>query len=283
MHIGVLKPCPASMLRYYLDALIPVLALVASLLLVRILPNGLIEFISSWARYVPPLRSLKPGELKVIAISWPLLLGYGAIKWLSRSSFKLAVYYALTITIPEVAVYLGYLPNNLTSRTFIYCSVSLVASAAVEVVRRNYVYEVSENYVSLKSGVISRRERVIPYNKVTDVVLERGPLARLLGYGSLILLTASGLGTGSDGALALVIKGLKELGLSLGGFRSVRKVRYGPEDCLYGIRNPEGIRDFLLNRLTNLPKGKEAPLLTNQGGGNLDEEFLEEIKASLNK
>jgi|GEM_PF-4900838 len=271
------------MLRYYLDALIPVLALVASLLLVRILPNGLIEFISSWARYVPPLRSLKPGELKVIAISWPLLLGYGAIKWLSRSSFKLAVYYALTITIPEVAVYLGYLPNNLTSRTFIYCSVSLVASAAVEVVRRNYVYEVSENYVSLKSGVISRRERVIPYNKVTDVVLERGPLARLLGYGSLILLTASGLGTGSDGALALVIKGLKELGLSLGGFRSVRKVRYGPEDCLYGIRNPEGIRDFLLNRLTNLPKGKEAPLLTNQGGGNLDEEFLEEIKASLNK
>jgi putative membrane protein len=54
---------------------------------------------------------------------------------------------------------------------------------------------VTNKSVKWQSGVFNKRERVIPVNRVTDVVVHRGLFGRMLGYGNISIESAGGPGT----------------------------------------------------------------------------------------
>jgi len=291
MYSDPLKPCPPSMTRYYIDSLFPLIAMLMSTLLADKLRGAVVEQMSYWLRSLPQLSQLSLWEVKLIGLTWALLLSYATLRWLMGVEIRHLICYSSLILIAEILIALKYLPNTLISRSLIYTVASLLGLAITELMRRSYIYELKAGYVSLKSGIMRKRERIIPYAKISDVVVERGPLARIFGYGSIVLLTASGLGVANEGALAMVIKGLRELGLSVGGFKSVRRVRYEPSNCLYGVRSPEKIKEFILNMITgSTNRAVEGRLLNVEGASpseslkasnEPEEDFLREIRASM--
>ncbi|HEV2747466.1 MAG TPA: PH domain-containing protein [Allosphingosinicella sp.] len=60
---------------------------------------------------------------------------------------------------------------------------------------RRFRYGIGERDLVIESGILSRTRRSIPFNRIQDVDIERGPLARLFGLAKLRIETG---GSGSD-------------------------------------------------------------------------------------
>jgi putative membrane protein len=67
---------------------------------------------------------------------------------------------------------------------------------------RRYEYELTEDTFDILSGVLSRREREVPYSRIQNVSINRSPLQRLLGLATVELETAGG--EGAEAALKYV-------------------------------------------------------------------------------
>ncbi len=115
-------------------------------------------------------------------------------------------------------------------------AVSAVWLAAFEAWRRSIEYVVWEGGVRIRSGVLRRSERLVSCRAVTDVILVRGLLDRLLGLGSVVVLTASGVGTGFS------LRGVGE-----GVYYARGETRYlvTPSTCIYGVREWRRVMELL--------------------------------------
>ncbi len=68
---------------------------------------------------------------------------------------------------------------------------------------RKFTYEIAPNEVRIQSGIISKNNRSIPYERIQDVNIEQKLIARLLGLATVKLETGSA-GNGDDGELNAV-------------------------------------------------------------------------------
>ncbi len=78
-------------------------------------------------------------------------------------------------------------------------------------------YVLDDKYITRKSGVLWKKRRSIPLEKITNLDVRQGPIERILGFGQLWLYTPS---TGSD----------------------------KPEEKLIGIVEPHSLRETILNK-----------------------------------
>lgn len=104
---------------------------------------------------------------------------------------------ALLILVAAVAGFLASMPNG-PERPLLQVVIGLVALAlALWWVGRPFLrwmtttYTVTNRRLITRTGVLSRRGRDIPLNRVTDVAYERGVWDRLLGCGTLVISDAS--------------------------------------------------------------------------------------------
>ena len=79
----------------------------------------------------------------------------------------------------------------------------LVAGAYELAYYRRFEYELTEDTLDISSGVISRREREIPYRRIQNVDVSRNVLQRALGIAAVDLETAGGSST--EGAIRYVV------------------------------------------------------------------------------
>ena len=56
---------------------------------------------------------------------------------------------------------------------------------------KSHTYFISDKYVGAKAGVISHRQREIPFNKITDVTISQNIFERMFGISNLQIQTAS--------------------------------------------------------------------------------------------
>ena len=68
---------------------------------------------------------------------------------------------------------------------------------------RKFTYEIAPNEVRIQSGIISKNNRSIPYERIQDVNIEQKLIARILGLATVKLETGSA-GNGDDGELNAV-------------------------------------------------------------------------------
>lgn len=78
-------------------------------------------------------------------------------------------------------------------------------------------YVLDDKYITRTSGVLWKKRRSIPLDKITNLDVRQGPIERILGFGQLWLFTPS---TGSD----------------------------KPEEKLIGITGPHALRETILNK-----------------------------------
>ena len=81
-----------------------------------------------------------------------------------------------------------------------------IASLASAVMRwRNFSFRVGRHEIRIESGLLSRTHRSIPFDRIQDVTVEQGPLARVFGLARVGFETGgSAAGQADDGALSAI-------------------------------------------------------------------------------
>lgn len=101
-------------------------------------------------------------------------------------------------------------------------AVSIIGFLIVELYRRSHKYIITNLRVIFKGGLLTKRERTIRYDKIADIDAKQGILGQIFGFGTIIPVSQSGFGLGSDktmaaGGLAFGTKKAKLFGFAGGG------------------------------------------------------------------
>jgi len=93
--------------------------------------------------------------------------------------------------------------NDIALFIFIYSiAVSIVGFLIVELYRRSHKYIITNLRIIFKGGIFTKRERTIRYDKIADIDAKQGVLGQIFGFGTIIPVSQSGFGLGSDKTMA---------------------------------------------------------------------------------
>lgn len=134
---------------------------------------------------------------------------------------------------------------------FYTVAVSIIGFLIVELYRRSHKYIISNLRIIFKGGVITKRERTLRYDKISDIDAKQGILGQIFGFGTIIPISQSGFGLGSDksfaaGGVALGEKKAKFLGL-FGGGKEVQTPRARSYYELHGVHPYKEVKKIVEN------------------------------------
>lgn len=125
------------------------------------------------------------------------------------------------------------LPIGIPAAVAAVLLVLVVVAAVLQTVSvRHLGYLAREHDLSFRRGVISRQSHTIPYNRVQDVGIDRGPVERLFGLATLRIRSAGGT-IGVEGLGVAEAEKLKKLVVSRAGGSA-----YDEEPALGGVTMP---------------------------------------------
>ena len=96
--------------------------------------------------------------------------------------------------------FIAYLAVSGRLSTALFAALALLAMLAVGLVVywRRFEYRVGANEIRIDSGIVSRTHRSIPFDRVHDVEISQGPVARLIGLAKVKFETGGGAGANED-------------------------------------------------------------------------------------
>jgi len=110
---------------------------------------------------------------------------------------------------------------------------------------------ISNLRIIFKGGVVTKRERTLRYDKITDINAKQGILGQIFGFGTIIPISQSGFGLGSDQSFAAggVELGTKKAGFLgiFGGGKEVQTPRARSYYELHGIHPYKEIKRLVEN------------------------------------
>jgi hypothetical protein len=122
---------------------------------------------------------------------------------------------------------------------FYTLGISIVGFIMVELYRKSHKYLISNQRIIFKGGIITKEERTLRYDKISDINAKQGILGQIFGFGTIIPISQSGFGLGSDHAFAAggVQVGEKKVRLMglFGGNREVQTPRARSYYELHGV------------------------------------------------
>jgi membrane protein YdbS with pleckstrin-like domain len=82
-------------------------------------------------------------------------------------------------------------------------AVSIFGFLIVELYRRSHKYIITNLRIIFKGGIFTKRERTIRYDKIADIDAKQGVLGQIFAFGTIIPVSQSGFGLGSDKTMAV--------------------------------------------------------------------------------
>jgi len=136
---------------------------------------------------------------------------------------------------------------------FYSVSISILGFLIVELFRRSHKYIISNKRIIFKGGVVTKQERTLRYDKITDINSKQGILGQIFGFGTIIPISQSGFGLGSDnsfaaGGVQVGEKKLKFLGL-FGGGKELQTPRTRSYYELHGVFPYKEIKKIVENQV----------------------------------
>lgn len=126
---------------------------------------------------------------------------------------------------------------------------SIIGFLLVEWYRRSHKYIITDQRLIFKGGITIKRERSLRYENVVEYDSERGVLGQIFGFGTIIPQTPSGVGMGSDSAMAAggIAVGAKKSKLFgvIGGKREVQTPRTRTYYELHGVYPFKEVKQIL--------------------------------------
>jgi membrane protein YdbS with pleckstrin-like domain len=133
---------------------------------------------------------------------------------------------------------------------------AIIGLGAAEVYRRSHRYIVTNARIFTHAGIFAPDERTVPLTKVNDLELDRHFIGRIFKFGTVIPLTGSGIGMGSNfGAVSgsankqLKFFGQPSIGVTVTGGHSIQVPKTRTHEVLFGIHEPAKVRDIIMKAL----------------------------------
>jgi len=253
-----LSPSMASFTKKYLFSLAPSILFIALSIGMSFLGSGLKLSSPKDLFYLIPLLfdAVKNGAgiNTVMIILFAVLL---VVAWVLRSPEASASFLlALLLPLPLGVLIKGYQANIQLSPNYLWESyltglepgillASFLVFIAAELRRRSIKYRITDLGVNFKGGIIRVQEHSIPYQSIGRIVLEQGLLARLLNYGSIILVSPAEWGSEYYTRMVGAETSLGKTSLGVGYARTLKEVSRDPLKCIYGVKNPRRVKEFL--------------------------------------
>ena len=122
----------------------------------------------------------------------------------------------------------------------------------VELFRRSHKYIISNQRIVFKGGVVTKEQRTLRYDKITDINTKQGIIGQIFGFGTIIPISQSGFGLGSDQSFAgggVQGGATKKVGLFgfFGGGREVQTPRTRSYYELHGVYPFKDIKKVVEN------------------------------------
>lgn len=132
-------------------------------------------------------------------------------------------------------------------------AVGVVGILGVELFRRGHRYYVTTHRIVARFGSLRVSERSTLYSKIDDLMLQQTILGKLLNFGTVIPITAAGLGMGQDLAIAGAGAGAGKAGLKAGVFAAGGKAKNVPRELsiyvLFRVSDPDEARNVILEEM----------------------------------
>ncbi len=127
--------------------------------------------------------------------------------------------------------------------------VSIIGFLIVELYRRSHKYIISNQRIVFKGGVLTKQERTLRYDKVSDINSKQGILGQIFGFGTIIPISQSGFGLGSDssfaaGGIQVGEKKAKFMGI-FGGGKEVQTPRARSYYELHGVHPYKDVKKIV--------------------------------------
>jgi uncharacterized membrane protein YdbT with pleckstrin-like domain len=118
--------------------------------------------------------------------------------------------------------------------------------------RRAFRYYITDMRIAIVKRFLTHDEIFLRYRNIVDLDVHQGVWARIIGFGNIIPITSSGIGTGTDAVTIrgdaekgeLLEKGIKDEQI-VSTTRSVYTGRANPDECLFGVKNPFKVKTLV--------------------------------------
>ncbi len=131
---------------------------------------------------------------------------------------------------------------------------SVFGIAGVELYRRAHTFYITDRRIVTEVSFIDHKRNELTYDKINNLVLEQNLLGRIFDFGTLIPVTASGLGMGSDFSAVTIgvagqIQGGPFVGGAVTGGRTVQTPRVRSPYGVFGVSGPEKVQQMLTQHI----------------------------------
>lgn len=208
-------------------------------------------------------------EILIMVLWWLILLIPAIIFSLFHVTWRWIAIYVLLGVIGTYAV--AKLGIGLDAIWVITAGIGVLGLILSDFYRRSHKYYITNKriIIGIYSGLLGKQERELLYSKITEVSLKQGVIGRIFNYGTVIPITASGVGTAIDQAGVSVGVGADAskagvgvgAGVAISGSKSIVSPGGRTWFILYGVPDPERIRDIIIAQMESR---EEAQYLKRQ-------------------
>jgi len=233
----VLSPHPLSFMRFQ------------SLCIFLIIWGVLVGWLVNFSEYTGMLNE---NEWYPILIWATVLLVAGIIASLTTVRWSIfGLFFGVFLGGIALTLWQGWIEESSVFIPFYMIGVSIGGFLLVEWYRRSHKYIISNQRITFKGGIFTKEERTLRYDKITDISAKQGIIGQIFGFGTIIPISQSGFGLGSDGSFAaggvqIGEKKTKLLGL-FGGSREVQTPRSRSYYELHGVHPYKEVKKMVEN------------------------------------
>ncbi|RLF46495.1 MAG: hypothetical protein DRN09_00160 [Thermoplasmata archaeon] len=220
-----------------------------SLWLFILLWGVLLWWLATFSQYT----SILSNQLILLGTWWGVTVLAGVIASLVAIRWRILFFYVGILLLGTIILWqTGWINDIGTVKTFVLVySIAISALFALSVFAyvKSHRYIITDLRIIFKGGIIKKRERTLRYDKITDVDGEQGILGQIFGFGTIIPITQSGFGLGSDQTFAAggVEAQSKKIGIFgfAGGSKEVKTPRTRSYYELHGVYPYREIRKLV--------------------------------------
>jgi len=239
-----------------------------------------------WLVNFSDFRGLFANALLQIAVWGLVLLVVGVIASIIKVLWRIFFLYLAVVGVALlITVWLNLFDTSSLFLPVYTAVVSIIGFLLVELFRRSHKYIISNQRLVFKGGVVTKEQRTLRYDKITDVNTKQGILGQIFGFGTIIPISQSGFGLGSDQSFAgggVQGGGNKKVGLFgfFGGGREVQTPRTRSYYELHGVYPFKEVKKIV----ENLVQGSvSTPYLQKQVGFQQEQRDFQEEQRDLQK
>ena len=220
-----------------------------SLWLFILLWGVLLWWLATFSQYTFILSN----QLIFLGTWWGVTVLAGVIASLVAIRWRILFFYVGILLLGTIILWqTGWINDIGTVKTFVLVysiAISALFSLSVFAYVKSHRYIITDLRIIFKGGIIKKRERTLRYDKITDVDGEQGILGQIFGFGTIIPITQSGFGLGSDQTFAAggVEAQSKKIGIFgfAGGSKEVKTPRTRSYYELHGVYPYREIRKLV--------------------------------------